>query len=241
MDSSPLITVEQFERILRKGDILSASQLRALQALYNCPNHSATAHQLAAVLEYKGFGGANFAIGSAGKRIANALGVHPQWQRPDGGPAWFTIIAAGEDTARGFLWIMHPELVTAFERTQLVNTEIGVQLLPDEEPVPFQAKEGARLQVEVNIYERSLAARKRCMAHYGATCTICGFDFEATYGEVGTGFIHVHHIIPLSEVDESYVVDPVRDLRPVCPNCHAMIHRRSPAFTIAEIRERLKP
>ncbi|MEG1241999.1 MAG: HNH endonuclease, partial [Oscillospiraceae bacterium] len=46
------------------------------------------------------------------------------------------------------------------------------------------------------------------------------------YGEVGKNFIHVHHKIPLNEISEEYVVDPVNDLIPVCPNCHAMLHRK---------------
>jgi 5-methylcytosine-specific restriction protein A len=53
---------------------------------------------------------------------------------------------------------------------------------------------------------------------------------------VGTGYIHVHHIVPLSAIKESYVVDPVTDLVPVCPNCHAIIHRKMPPYLIEEVR-----
>ena len=54
---------------------------------------------------------------------------------------------------------------------------------------------------------------------------------------LGEGFIHVHHIVPLSGLGKSYVVDPINDLRPVCPNCHAMLHKRVPPYTIDELRE----
>ncbi|RME44545.1 MAG: HNH endonuclease, partial [Chloroflexi bacterium] len=57
------------------------------------------------------------------------------------------------------------------------------------------------------------------------------------YGELGKGFIHVHHVIPLSEIDSRYEVDPINDLCPVCPNCHAMIHREEPPLTIKQLRE----
>jgi 5-methylcytosine-specific restriction protein A len=70
-----------------------------------------------------------------------------------------------------------------------------------------------------------------------ALSCICGFDFEARYGEFGKGFIQVHHIVPVSEIGERYVVDPKSDLVPVCPNCHAMIHRRHPPLSIGELRE----
>ena len=51
-------------------------------------------------------------------------------------------------------------------------------------------------------------------------------NFEEKYGAIGKDFIHVHHKIPLSEINEEYIVDPVNDLIPVCPNCHAMLHRK---------------
>jgi predicted HNH restriction endonuclease len=64
---------------------------------------------------------------------------------------------------------------------------------------------------------------------------MCGFKVAQTYGEVGEGFIHVHHLKPLSEIGSKYKVDPIQDLRPVCPNCHAMIHRRDPPYGIEEL------
>ncbi len=96
--------------------------------------------------------------------------------------------------------------------------------------------EGAKKQVIVNAYERNPKARQECIEHYGTKCFICGFDFEKIYGEIGKGFIHVHHIKPLSEINEEYEVNPIQDLRPVCPNCHAMIHKKKPAYSINEIQ-----
>ena len=64
----------------------------------------------------------------------------------------------------------------------------------------------------------------------------CGFDFSHIYGPIGTGFIHVHHIIPLSSLEDGYSVNPVEDLRPVCPNCHAILHKRKPPYRIEEIK-----
>ncbi|MEG4409005.1 HNH endonuclease [Microcoleus sp. MON2_D5] len=68
---------------------------------------------------------------------------------------------------------------------------------------------------------------------------MCHFNFEKLFGEIGKGFIHVHHIIPLSEINQEYEVNPIQDLRPLCPNCHAMIHRKYPPFTIEEIKDLL--
>ena len=77
-----------------------------------------------------------------------------------------------------------------------------------------------------NKYERNPRARKMCIQKYGCICKICQFDFQKQYGELGKDFIHVHHIIPISEnKGRSYKVDYENDLIPVCPNCHAMLHR----------------
>ena len=113
----------------------------------------------------------------------------------------------------------------------------GDNIFPDEVPsVPAAHIEGAVTQVTVNKYERSAEARAACIAAYGCKCSICEFDFECTYGPLGEGFIHVHHLIELSSIREAYEVDPTKHLRPVCPNCHAMLHRRVPAFTIDELK-----
>ena len=77
------------------------------------------------------------------------------------------------------------------------------------------------------------------MEHYGAKCFICGFDFGSAYGELAHGFIHVHHLKRLAEIGAEYVVDPIRDLRPVCPNCHAVLHMKTPPFEIEEVQEQL--
>lgn len=90
-----------------------------------------------------------------------------------------------------------------------------------------------------NIYERNPKAREICIKHYGTTCLVCSFDFKDTYGEIGNGFIHVHHLVPISSIKKEYQLDAIRDLRPVCPNCHAMIHKRVPPYTISELKEQL--
>ena len=80
----------------------------------------------------------------------------------------------------------------------------------------------------------------QCIEYYGAKCVVCGFSFPSLYGEIGDGFIHVHHLTPLSEVQGEYEVDPIKDLRPVCPNCHAMLHRSNPPYDIKELENMIE-
>lgn len=97
--------------------------------------------------------------------------------------------------------------------------------------------EGAKKQVVVNAYERNSKARQKCIECHGTKCFICNFDFEKIYGEIGKDFIHVHHIKPLSEIKENYIIEPTKDLIPVCPNCHAMLHRKNPAIKIDDLKK----
>lgn len=100
--------------------------------------------------------------------------------------------------------------------------------------------EGSVQKVLVNKYERNPKARQDCLKHYGYNCIVCNFNFEKAYGELAKGIIQVHHIMPLHEIASKYEVDPIRDLRPVCPNCHSVIHSRRPPYEIEELREILK-
>ncbi|WP_409330826.1 HNH endonuclease [Trujillonella humicola] len=100
--------------------------------------------------------------------------------------------------------------------------------------------EGSRQDVKTTRYERNPVARRRCLDHYGYTCGVCGFDFEQVYGDIGHEYAHVHHIEPLHVRGAEYQVDPIRDLRPVCANCHVMLHRSAdPILTPDELRDQL--
>jgi predicted HNH restriction endonuclease len=113
-------------------------------------------------------------------------------------------------------------------------------LSADEIQPEIEYIEGAVRHVVVNAYERDRLGREACLEHYGRSCVACGFNFGAKYGGETIGYIHVHHIRPISQIGRRYRLDPIRDLRPVCPNCHAVIHRREPPFSIDEVKQMLK-
>lgn len=108
------------------------------------------------------------------------------------------------------------------------------ELLPQELP-EGNYWEGRAVRVWVNRYERDRNAAAACKEYYGTSCIVCNFDFGVEFGEFGQGFIEVHHLKPLSSVKKSYRVDPINDLRPLCPNCHAMAHRSGKVLTIDEL------
>ena len=98
-------------------------------------------------------------------------------------------------------------------------------------------EEGIRKAVLVNKYERDPRLRAEAINVHGTACLVCGFDFGKTYGEFGEGFCHIHHLNPLGEVRSHHKVNPKTDLIPVCPNCHAMLHRKNPAIKPEELKK----
>ncbi len=112
-------------------------------------------------------------------------------------------------------------------------------ILPEEILAPSELIEGAAVSVSVNAYERNLKARAACLKHYGLTCFVCDFNFKSSYGDSASHIIHVHHLMPLNSIRKEYVVDPIKDLRPVCPNCHAVIHSKSIPLSIEKVKSML--
>jgi len=100
----------------------------------------------------------------------------------------------------------------------------------------IKGTEGQRKAVLVNRYERDPQLRSEAIRIHGTTCAICCFDFETKYGALGINFCHIHHLVPLSEVEGPQSIDPKTDLLPVCPNCHAMLHKKKPPYTPEELR-----
>jgi 5-methylcytosine-specific restriction enzyme A len=125
-------------------------------------------------------------------------------------------------------------LKEALEEAELT----GERQYSDEIPTEYlgQLFEGAKRTITVNSYERNPLARRLCVEHYGTTCSVCDFDFGKEYGEIGQGFIHVHHLTRVADVGETYEIDPIKDLRPVCPNCHSMLHSDKDTLTIEELK-----
>ncbi|MEZ8027443.1 HNH endonuclease [Enterovibrio norvegicus] len=121
-------------------------------------------------------------------------------------------------------------------RTKLAQQAMN-PVYPDEvSDEPSEFIEGAVKQVTINSYERDAKARAVCIAKHKAICQVCNFDFEAIYGAIGKGFIHIHHKVDLATIGKSYQVDPINDLIPVCPNCHAMLHTEEPAMDIEKLK-----
>ena len=127
-----------------------------------------------------------------------------------------------------------------YKKYQKISNTQRFNVFPDQIMEPEKLFEGIKQTITVNSYERDWQAREKCIRHYGAVCAVCSFDFLEKYGLIGKGFIHVHHLIPIAEIGNTYEVNPLKDLRPVCPNCHAMLHVRTPPYSIEELQKQMK-
>lgn len=118
----------------------------------------------------------------------------------------------------------------------LTIKDIGV----NEEMLAGFAKEGTPYEVQSIRYERNPINRELCLAHKGYTCAVCGFNFLETYGEIGKDYIEVHHTTMVSQMGKNYHFDVDRDLVPVCSNCHSMLHRKRPPYSVKELQSILE-
>lgn len=113
----------------------------------------------------------------------------------------------------------------------------------DEEIVIY---EGAMTMRETPLYQRSKFLRDRAVEYYRdisegeLICEICNFNYKDRYGEAGNGYIEIHHRRPVYMYkgdDLNKTVDEaIKNLAPLCANCHRIVHRKRPPYSLDEVR-----
>lgn len=85
-------------------------------------------------------------------------------------------------------------------------------------------QEGGVQEITVELTRRNPQLRTRAIVELGYTCQACGFNFGDVYGELGLGYIEVHHKRPLSDRGRQHIAT-TKDVNVVCANCHRVLHR----------------
>lgn len=214
-----------------------------LLAHYRSRNATSSWSALAPKAGFANGDAVNLHYGKFAHRVAKLLGV----SYADTGRFWLYVLVdwAEKPDNNGFLQFrLRPEVRTAIRElgweSVRKESKSSDHVYPDELDAQRPYFEGACRKITVNAYERDTKARKACIKHYGYRCAACNLDFAERYGALGKNFIHVHHIVPLANIGKKYTVNPVKDLIPVCPNCHAMLHRTKEVLTIDELKKRVK-
>ena len=232
------ISSDIWKEILLDRSITYEKDLVILKLIYESENHELRASEIALYMGLSHHGPVNLQISRFSKRVIQKTKVQPPL-RKDGSPRWWHVPFLGYEEGNRFPWIMRPQLVIGYEKA-FGETEQTILYQDEIESESTELVEGAITRISVNRYERNRKAKNECIKYYGSSCYVCGFNFGVQYGPIGEGKIHVHHLIPLSEIKKEYVIDPIKDLRPVCPNCHLIIHSKKEPFSIDEVKEMLR-
>ena len=217
-------SASEYKRAFLAISPVPPSYLGILRYHYRCPERTTSGAAIAHAIGFKDWNPVNLHYGRMGRLVGKQLGVKRTMPLPLG------ILVEFKQAGQGWHWKMKPQVAKALESLGWVDADFV--LLPGEMPEKTALTEGTIYRVAVNAYERNPEARRLCIAHYGTSCTICGFDFGKAYGHLASDVIHVHHLLPLSSIGRRYRVNPIADLRPVCPNCHVVLHLRTPPYAI---------
>jgi 5-methylcytosine-specific restriction protein A len=233
------INKELWLKILFDNNILDKKTEEILLYLLKCNKYEAAGGEIAQKLKYVHHAPLNLIIPKFSKRILEKYHDIIPPKRGNGNIRYWHIPFLGTETKEHFTWILRNELKEAMLIKYGIENE---HIFPEDYINELQFYEGKTVKVESNQYERNPKARKACLDHYGYSCFICGFNFEKCYGEMGKGIIHVHHIKQISELKNigEHEINPVKDLLPLCPNCHTIIHSKKDPFSVDEVKEMLE-
>jgi len=200
------------------------SQWEMLRVHLAAPSQTINARQLASALGFSKWNAANLHYGKFAGKLCNELNVSPSTNLS-------VLVEFLKVPGVEWEFRLRPSVVEALKELGIGGSSWSFQ---EELGSDVPLVEGASFTVKVSAFERNPVARQKCIDHYGANCFVCGFSFGTAYGSAADGYIHVHHLTPLASIGEEYVIDPIKDLRPVCANCHAVIHLRQPPYSIEE-------
>jgi hypothetical protein len=227
-------SAESFVNFLRAANISSKAR-DILLAHYSAPDHIARTSEIAHALSIDMLV-VNSIYGRLGKRAVNFLGI----DLPSG--AIPSHVFSSFNSEHGH-WssCMHDSVAKAIELVgwdnearQRFGNFFSEQL--DQEAATQAYFEGRLIEARLIARSRNGLARQACIDRHGTSCAVCGFDFGVVYGGHGAGFIEVHHLIRVSSHDEEHQIDSVKDLCPVCANCHRMLHRSNKPLSVEQLK-----
>ncbi|UIJ81823.1 HNH endonuclease [Rhizobium leguminosarum] len=96
--------------------------------------------------------------------------------------------------------------------------------------------EGLAYTEEIRFLMRDPRVVEKAKKDCDYRCEVCEFDFLKTYGEIGKGYIEAHHIFELAERAGENAETKPEDLAMLCSNCHSMIHRKKPCYSVDELK-----
>jgi len=96
--------------------------------------------------------------------------------------------------------------------------------------------EGFKRSTTFAKHERSKKNREAAIQKHGVVCFGCQKAMAEIYGKIADGYIHIHHVQPISEYSSARKPN-INELVPLCPNCHAVVHLEKPPITIEQLQK----
>jgi len=125
----------------------------------------------------------------------------------------------------------------------LIDQALGIEEANAVDRVTLEHQEfteSRRAAGERYFFARNPRLAQLAKARASFRCEVCAFSFVERYGIVGKEFLEAHHLDPLAERSELEWSTQVRTAADrvvaVCSNCHRMLHRRKPPYTLDELR-----
>lgn len=242
------LSTEEWKNLLQDNTIFHDKDIEMVLFVYYQENHQSTATEIGYFLDDVHPN----QITAQNRAIAKRIYKFYEKQAPPndrGGKRYWNVIFDGNkdmmvDQKGHWIWAVRPDLVKAISEV-LTSTHFFDKYCSfdnksnTETDLDAVFSEGNPKIVQSRIYERNPIARRICIGKKGCVCSICGFNFGNTYGSIAEGKIHVHHVVPLSDSNDEHKTDPMSDLIPICPNCHYVIHLKTPSYSPEEIRKLL--
>lgn len=219
----------------------SDTGLKFLKAHYASPGHAATMGELATALGYSNHNASNLHYGKYAGKVAQFF-VETGVLSGNFFLEYYNIVVFVKDFVpskdKDLVLYMRDELSSALEELGYVKKGMKslVKMEKTDPSDPASFEEGDEKYKMVKQYERSTEARRECVSIHGDSCAVCEISFGKKYGPNFAELIVVHHLKPMS-VKEKRKTNPAEDLRPLCPNCHAMAHYRLPGSSPRSIEE----
>ena len=227
-----LLTKNQWLEVLSDSDIISDKRREILLEFGNSPDYRNASSVVGEKYNYSNAGGINLTMMHFASAIAKKHSVELHYFEKKDRTSFWSLFFYGIHDHPYFYWQIRDELAQAMIESKWIDgytveyyDEMSIYL------------EGQKRVSQTVSYERNSAARNKCIEHYGCKCAECGFDFEVHFGEHGKGYIHVHHLRLHAYSGKEHQIDPIEDLRPLCPNCHAMVHRGTKMLSMEELKD----
>ena len=212
---------------------LSGPQRDVLVALFSAPEQTQSAGEIGRQLGMHNVNVSN-ALYQVAMLVLDRMTIPPDEAIQLFPRGWRVLAVKGRaGLAKGFPWQLRPEVVEAM----IALNWITDRLETDENSARASMTEGALGTITAQTHRRNSMAREQCLANFQPPiCQVCSLDFVEAYGSEFGDCLHVHHLNPMALADGDRPVDPAKDLVPLCPNCHSVIHAHGTLRSIDEVR-----